>query len=230
MASTRFVPVMPERPTKRAPPWAAFFGERARNTVYGWTQQAFETGHMRRKIFGWTVHFVSDPPEVQRVLLDNAANYEKPKIVKQLIAPLVGRGLLSADGELWRGQRRIVAPTFAPGAVAAMTPLIARAAERQAAGWPEGTATLDMAAEATKATMTIIADALFSGDPRLTTAEASAHISAALSAAAAARLAAMVRLPLLNLQPSLRRGQRGRIFPAHDARDDRARARVRRRR
>ena len=128
------------------------------------------------------------------------------------MAPLIGGGLLGADGALWRGQRRMIAPTFAPGAVAGMAPLVARVAERQATSWPRTSSVLDMAAEATRTTMTIIAEALFSGDPRLTTPEASAHISAALNAAAAARLSALLRIPLIGLRPHIRQGKRGRAF------------------
>ena len=42
------------------------------------------------------------------------ANYVKPDIVRKLLGPTVGRGLLSSDGALWREQRRIVAASFAP--------------------------------------------------------------------------------------------------------------------
>ena len=40
----------------------------------------------------------SSPDAVQRVLLDNAANYVKPDIVKTLLKPTIGRGLLTSDG------------------------------------------------------------------------------------------------------------------------------------
>ena len=79
--AVRFVPVMPPRPTQPGSSWGALFGERARNTVYGWSERAFERRYMRRRVFGWTVHILADPDAVQRVLLDNAANYEKPRIV-----------------------------------------------------------------------------------------------------------------------------------------------------
>ena len=67
----------------------------------------------------------------QRVLLDNAANYEKPRLVKRLLAPIIGRGLLSSDGGLWREQRRIVAASFTPPAVDALVPVFAEVAEQR---------------------------------------------------------------------------------------------------
>jgi cytochrome P450 len=167
---------------------------------------------MRRQVLGFTVHTLTDPDAVQRVLLDNAGNYEKPRIVKRLLAPLAGRGLVSADGGLWRDQRRIVAPTFAPGAVARLAPLIAGIVDAHSAAWPRGPAVIDMAAEATQATLTVIVQALFSGDPRLTSAEASAHIRAALNATAAARLAALLGFPMPGFTRTIRAGRRGIVY------------------
>ena len=67
------------------PVWRGFVGERARTAVYGWSERAFELPYMRRNVLGYTVHIPLDPDLVQHVLLDNAANYEKPKLVKRLL-------------------------------------------------------------------------------------------------------------------------------------------------
>jgi cytochrome P450 len=206
-----FVPVHPPRRDSLPPVWAGFFGERSRNAVAGWTHRAFEDWHITRRLMRLTIHFPRHPEAIQRVLLDNAANYQKPRIVKKMIAPLIGQGLLTADGELWRHQRRIVAPSFAPGAVAALTPLIADAAARRMHDWP-ATGTIDIAEAATEATMTIIADALFSGDHRLNTPVASRHITAALDAAGAVRMSAILGLPPIGFTRKIREGQAGRRY------------------
>jgi cytochrome P450 len=141
-----FVPPHPRRRPRPVASWRGFFGERARTAVYGWSQYAFETDHISRRILGFTVHVVLDPDAVQRVLLDNAANYAKPGIVKTLLDPIIGRGLLTADGELWREQRRIVAASFSPAAVEAERPRFGEAARAAMAGWSDGELR-DMAAE-----------------------------------------------------------------------------------
>ncbi len=43
-----------------------------------------------------------NPPAVERVLLTNKANYLRPRLAQRLLSPLVGNGLLSAEGEDWR--------------------------------------------------------------------------------------------------------------------------------
>ncbi|MEM8695086.1 MAG: cytochrome P450 [Pseudomonadota bacterium] len=207
MTDARFVPPHPPREANAAPVWRGLFGERARNSVYGWSQKAFEIRHIRRQVLRFTVHIPLDPDAVQRVLQTNAANYAKPDIVKKLIAPMVGRGLLSADGDLWRAQRRIVAASFTPGAVEDVAPIFASAAETQMADWPDGS-TGDMAIAATATTMTIIADTLFGGDPRLKTPEAMRNIAASLKAGGEVRLSAILGFPPIPWNRTMREGQR----------------------
>ena len=201
----RFVPAHPDRPPKPVHTLRGLFGERARTAVYGWSELAFDAWHIKRNVLGHTVHVVLKPEWVERVLLDNAANYEKPKLVKRFLARTIGRGLLTSDRELWRAQRKIVATSFTPPAVDALVPIFAGVGERMAAGWHAGTR--DMAIEATTATMTVISHALFSGDPRLTSREAMDHIAAAMEGAGGARVQLLLGLPMV---PVSRRGLRAR--------------------
>jgi cytochrome P450 len=209
--TARFTPPHPPRAAGPVAAWRGFIGERARTAVYGWSQAAFDTDYMRRKVLGYTVHIPVNPELVQRVLLDNAANYAKPAIVKGLLAPVIGRGLLTSDGELWRSQRRIVAANFAPAAVDALVPVFARAAVAAAESWSGG-GQIDMQAQATATTMRIIADSLFAGDERLTSPAAMAHISAALEAFSEARVQALLGLPVIPLTPKAIRGRRGQTY------------------
>lgn len=209
--TARFVPPHPPRGSGPVPVWRGFFGERARTAVYGWSERAFDTEYMRREVLGYTVHIPIAPKLVQQVLLDNADNYAKPNIVKGLLAPVIGRGLLTSDDELWRAQRRIVAASFAPAAVDALVPVFARQAEATAASWGGG-GRIDMQAQATVTTMRIIADSLFAGDPRLTTSGAMAHIAAALAAFSEARMQALLGLPVIPITPKGLRGRLGQLY------------------
>ncbi|HUE79700.1 MAG TPA: cytochrome P450 [Sphingomicrobium sp.] len=208
--TARFVPPYPSRGRGPVPVWRGFIGERARTLVYGWSERAFREPHLIRNVLGYRVHIALEPDSVQRVLLDNAANYQKPRLVKRLLAPVIGRGLLSSDGGLWREQRKIVAASFTPPAVDALVPEFAEVTQEAAAGWSEGTR--DVAREATAATMQIISRALFSGDPRLTSPEAMAHIAAALAGVSEARLLVLLNLPLIPVSRRGYRGRRGQIY------------------
>ena len=205
--SERFVPPHPPRRAKPVQTWRGFFGERARTAVYGWSELAFDSWHIERNVLGHRVHVVLKPECIQRVLLDNAANYVKPRLVTRILAPTIGRGLLTADGELWRSQRKIVAASFTPPAVDALVPVFADVGQAMADTWSAGVR--DMALEATAATMTVISQALFSGDPRLTSREAMDHITAAMEGVGEARIQVLLGLPLIPVTASGRRGRRG---------------------
>ena len=205
-----WIPPHPPRRAKPVPTWRGFFGERARTAVYGWSAQAFDSWYFKRNILGHTVHVVLKPEWVQRVLLDNAANYEKPGLVKRILGPTIGRGLLTSERDLWRAQRKIVAASFTPPAVDALVPLFAEVGGALAGTWQPGIR--DMAAEATAATMRVIATALFSGDPRLTTPEAMDHITAAMEGVGEARIQVLLGMPLIPVTPKGRRGRAGQQF------------------
>jgi cytochrome P450 len=206
----RYVPPYPPRQPRPVATWRGFFGERARTSVYGWSEWAFQTDHIKRNILGFQVHVVLDPAMVQHVLLDNAGNYAKPDIVKGLLDPIIGRGLLTSDGELWREQRRIVAASFSPAAVEAQRAMFVQAARSAMDRWRHGER-IDMAAEATRTTMTVIALALFGGDSRLTSEISMNHIAAAIEGFSEARMLALLRLPQFPLTKKGRAGKRGQV-------------------
>ena len=206
----RFVPTHPPRAAAPVSTWRGFVGERARTAVYGWSERAFREPYFSRRILGFNVHVPLDPAMVQHVLLDNAANYVKPDLVKRLLAPAIGRGLLTSDGPLWREQRKIVAANFSPGAVDALMPQFGAVGREAVARWAPGVR--NMALEATQATMRVISNTLFSGDARLTSQAAMAHIAAALEGVSEARLQVMLGLPRIPLSRSGWKAVRGQKY------------------
>ena len=62
---------------------ASRYGERARTAVYGWSQFAFETDHLKRHILGFTVH-VSTPRGYE---VDLALVPRRPRLAKVVDPP-----------------------------------------------------------------------------------------------------------------------------------------------
>lgn len=209
-ALSRFRPVAPKREDRLLPIWRMFVGEMSRNSLVGWPQFAFERAYWFRRVITLRMHLISDPEAIGRILLDNAANYPKPPLVKRMLSSLAGEGLLTSDGEAWREQRRLMAPVFTPGAVAHFMPLFAEAANATADRWAPGR--IDVAAETTRTTAEIISRALFSNEPALTSAEASGHMHAALAAIGEYRLGVLIGAPWLDRSSLARRGEIGRKF------------------
>lgn len=123
-----FVPPAPVPPAAPMSSWRTLRATR-RNILETWPRAAYEDMVVRRRLFGVEHIIVNDPRAVRHVLAGNAANYERPVIVRRQLRPGLGRGVLMAEGDAWRRQRRIVAPPFTPQSVNRLMPHFNAAAE-----------------------------------------------------------------------------------------------------
>ena len=100
-----------------------------RNPIEVWTKAHFERPVLIGKSILGLRAAAHDPAAVRRVFLDNAANYRKDDLQLKILSPGLGSGLLTAEGESWRLQRRSLAPLFSPRQVAEFAPAMQRVAE-----------------------------------------------------------------------------------------------------
>ncbi|MEO2064014.1 MAG: cytochrome P450 [Christiangramia sp.] len=61
---------------------------------------------------GKSVIFSRDPALAEYVLQKNQKNYSKTEIQTKDLAKYIGRGLLTAEGEHWKRQRKLIQPAF----------------------------------------------------------------------------------------------------------------------
>ena len=105
------------------------------------------------------------------MLLDNQANYRKDTLQRRIMSATLGNGLLLAEQEQWRIQRRTLAPIFALRNVMAWAPGMHDAAHALVERWRSepADAIVDVAAEVTLLTLDILERTIFSdglgGDP-----------------------------------------------------------------
>ena len=203
MATTaRYEPSHPPRVPGWVPGWQALYGERLRNVVHGVAEPAFDVLHKQRRVLNLRIHLVNSPDMIGHVLLDHQTNYPRPPIARKVLRPFIGEGLLTAEGAAWKLQRRIVAGAFTPAAVGRLAGLMSDAARAQVQRWPARAVRMDLALEATRLTMKVIAATLFAGDARLTAPEAGAHIARIIAAAGQPRPLALFGLGHLDPSPS----------------------------
>jgi cytochrome P450 len=213
MSPPRFRPAAPVRPTLPPRLWRRLSGELATNWVAGWPKAAFRERYMFARVITVRNHIINDPDAIGHVLLDNAANYEKPALIKRILSPAVGWNLLVADGEVWREQRRLMAPVFTPAAVESFTAIFREVALEQADRWARETPSrVDVAAAATHATFEVMSRSLFSGDPVLTSEAASGHITATLASAGKYSAVRLLGMPWLDRSQIRRDGLAGAAF------------------
>jgi cytochrome P450 len=193
--------------------WRRMTGELATNWVAGWPQGAFRARYMYARVLSVRDHIINDPDAIGRVLLDNAANYEKPALIKRILAPSVGWNLLVADGEVWREQRRLMAPVFTPAAVESFTEIFRDVAREQADRWAvETPSRVDVAQAATHATFEVMSRSLFSGDAAMTSGGAAGHVTATLASAGKYSVAKVIGAPWLDRSRIRRDGMKGAAF------------------
>jgi cytochrome P450 len=135
-----------------------------RNPLETWTAEHFEKPIVVSGLALAPVVVVSEPGAIRRVLLDNSGNYQKDALTLRILSAGLTNGLLTAEGEQWRVQRRTLAPMFSRRTVINFAPAMADAASALIARWrrrPDG-ATVDVAAEATRVTLDVLARTIFS--------------------------------------------------------------------
>ena len=123
-AATTRAPVLPPAPIVHPtdlPGWQAV-RDFTQNTVSAWPERAFELPAYSRRIFGMTGVLVNDPEGTRHVLATNAANYGRAVPFIRFLRPLVGNGILLAEGATWKSQRRLLAPVFTPASVGRLLP------------------------------------------------------------------------------------------------------------
>ncbi|XP_031503409.1 protein LUTEIN DEFICIENT 5, chloroplastic [Nymphaea colorata] len=87
-------------------------------------------GGIFRLVFGpKSFIIVSDPAIAKHILRDNAKAYSKG-ILGEILDFVMGKGLIPADGEIWRVRRRAIVPALHKKYVEAMIGLFAQASDR----------------------------------------------------------------------------------------------------
>ncbi|WP_448206649.1 cytochrome P450 [Azospirillum sp. sgz302134] len=109
----RIVPPVPETQPVDLPSLKLIRAFRT-NTLASWPHRAFEEGVLERRVLGRPSYLLNDPGAIRRMLVENDANYTSTPVVKRILGPIVGDGLLLARGESWKRQRRTLAPSFTP--------------------------------------------------------------------------------------------------------------------
>ena len=85
----------------------------------------------KRPLVAW----VTGPSLLEQILVKQADLFVKTRLDKRVLRPVVGEGLLTADGDHWRWQRKLASPLFRPNDVLGYVPTIVEAAHEQIARW-----------------------------------------------------------------------------------------------
>jgi cytochrome P450 len=125
------------------------------------TRWAREFGDVFYYRAGWIdVYFLNHPDLIESVLVSQAQNFAKDKVI-QNSRWFLGDGLLTSEGAPWLRQRRLCQPAFHRERLAAYAQTMSAYAEEAMAAWSHGE-TRDIHQEMMQLTMRIVAKVLFS--------------------------------------------------------------------
>jgi cytochrome P450 len=155
----------PPAPEPRADPLGpiALLRVLARNPLEAWTKAHFEWPIVMGGLSFGRVAVVSDSEAIRRVLMTNFGNYQKDWLQRRILSNGLSNGLLTAEGNQWKVQRRALAPLFSRKAVINFTAAMAGAAEAliERLHRCEGQV-VDFATEATRVTVDVLERTIFS--------------------------------------------------------------------
>jgi cytochrome P450 len=123
---------------------------------------------------------VAGPELARQVLVDRAARYQQKSRSYAVLRILMGNGLVTSEGEFWRGQRKLVQPAFHRRRLDAlfttMVERVSHCVERLAPAAQSGEA-VDFVPLLSQLTLDIISRAMFSSDVQGAAADVSRHIA-----------------------------------------------------
>jgi cytochrome P450 len=117
-------PLVPPSPPRASDDMTAFGRMAAMRVspIGTWGQRAYEEDIIQGRFFGRSSFILNTPDAIRHVLVDNYENYTRTPAGIRVLRPVLGEGLLIAEGRAWKHQRRTLAPAFTPRAVASLVP------------------------------------------------------------------------------------------------------------
>jgi cytochrome P450 len=132
---------------------------------------------VRVRVGPMQAYVVSHPEHVEYVLRGNHRNFIKNKGTRKVLAEVLGQGLLTSDGELWRRQRRLTQPAFALDQIQKYSTVMVDFTNTMLNGWHPGQMR-NIHADMMRLTLEIVAQTLFTAS----VGDKAARVGAALDA------------------------------------------------
>jgi cytochrome P450 len=152
-----------ETPALTSPPTVPLFGHIpafVRNPLGFFTECAERYGDWTPLRFGSRRAFLATHPDlIEAILVAKHRSFRKSAGLRRS-SILFGKGLLTAEGDFWRKQRRLIQPAFHRERIAASAQTMVDIADRHLQAWQSGS-TFDLHADMMRLTMDVAVQTLF---------------------------------------------------------------------
>ena len=136
---------------------------------------------------GWIhVYFLNHPDLIESVLVNQAQNFQKDRVI-QNSRWFLGDGLLTSEGASWRRQRRLTQPAFHRQRLQAYAESILSSADQVLSSWKDGE-TCDLHQDMMQLTLRIVAKVLFGVDVQSETARVAQSLNLLMKHTSGARM------------------------------------------
>lgn len=157
------MPALQYPPGPRGHPFTGSMPEYARDQLGFLTHCGREYGDLVHIRFGPVRSYLLNHPDlIEQALVTNYRSYVKGPAIRNNRV-LFGNGLLSSEGDFWRGQRRLAQPAFRRDRIDGYVDTMVKVAERHTASWQDA-GTTDVHETMTRITVDIAARTLFDTD------------------------------------------------------------------
>ncbi|MDH5640348.1 MAG: cytochrome P450 [Nitrospira sp.] len=141
---------------------AGAFKKNPLQTMSGWWRRHGDV--LRFRLGPKTLHLFSHPDLADEILIQQADRFVKVYDPRQPVglALVLGNGLVTSSGEVWKRHRRIIQPVFHRSRMAAMADRMAQVGEQRIAGWADSAGqTVDIATEMMLLALDVISHTMF---------------------------------------------------------------------
>lgn len=114
---------------------------------------------VRLKMLGAEWFIVSHPDDIERILVKDARVMKRDAGI-DIVRRILGNGLLTSEGDLWKRQRKLMSQAFTPKRIAEYGAAMVRVGDVALTRWRDGETT-NLHRETSRLTMEVVADVLF---------------------------------------------------------------------
>ncbi|XDD50404.1 cytochrome P450 [Leptospira sp. WS92.C1] len=113
------------------------------------------------------IFMIQSPEDIRHILQENSANYQKSVFYIEL-KRILGKGLLTSEGDFWKKQRRLIQPAFHRQRISEFTHTMAEETQNLFQEWQskqkDGKLRVDLSEEMMRLTFAIVGKTLFRSD------------------------------------------------------------------
>ncbi|KMO43941.1 cytochrome P450 [Methylobacterium tarhaniae] len=144
--------------------WLKLLGAFRRNTLEALPRACLDAPAVTIPLpGGGRIVLLATPAGARHVLLSATQDFTRLPAGRRALGPIAGNGLVLADGEAWRHQRKVLAPAFTPRTLPLMLRFVARSADESCRRLAAGLgAPADLRSEMQRVALDIATTSMFS--------------------------------------------------------------------